>query len=359
MCSWLFLATLPLAGATSTPPVSFDDVLRGLRDTDAAIASFSLSFRCEIVTTALVDASARFSLHEDATIIADDRRRARYEGSRSSVSYDEAKKPHISETMLVGTYNGKITRSMEGIGEFSRGTITESRSEMPWQMDPWNFLTQYFNEPIYKTLEKHGSTITGKAQWQGSEVVVIESQPIANKDDAGRKGKLRFLVNVQRGFAVVERSGLLQFAPDLDWVVYTTIRGYDYVETSPGLWFPMRIEHESFDPSKETVRKRQPPPLAWRWDIRVKKWTVNEPLEASTFELRFPRGVFVNDRVLGRSYRVTAITDQTLADEASGLRGTLTRWFSWRRPLVWGAMALIVFVGLIAVVRLSRRRVRG
>lgn len=335
---------------------SIRDVCSALRDTHAAIENFSVAFRKDITIRPLNAPDKLVSLYEMATLVADARGRGRYEAKRSSIDYVAGGKNKIHEEVVVAAFDGKRTKSMVRVGKYSRGTITEARSDIPWEMDPWNFLTHYFGEPIYKQLEQPGANSIGEFKWHGRSVLGFETSAVADPSDPGCQWKYRFLIDTDRNFAVVERAGLVQLASDLNWVVYTRISAYDHTEVAPGIWAPMRIEHESFNPTKEGTRKGLPPPLSWRWDIKVTKWTFNQPLPDSQFDVRFEPTTVVNDRVLGRFYQVAVITDQALADEASAAKDYLVRR-PWRRVAVWCALGVFLAATLLLVG--FRRRMRG
>lgn len=335
----------PMAG------VDLEDVKRGLRDAAAAVESFSFTFRCERMMRLLPDGDEDVSLHEEAAVVADARGRGRYEGRRSGVNRLPGGKTKIFEEMALGAFDGKVMKSMEGIGKYSLGRITGKRYDLPWQMDPWNYLNRYFNEPVYEVLEKRGAVLAGSTTWQGRPVLTVETRPVARAGDKESLGKYRFLVDVERNFTVVEKAALVKLSPALDWAVYTRISGYDYVEETPGVWVPMRLEHESLMVKKEEVEKGIPPKANWRWNIKVDEWKVNQPLADSLFEVPFPPGLFVNDQIQGGSYQVTEDIAMTTPPEAARRRG-------W--GVLAGAAVILALLALVVIAqRFRARRERG
>jgi hypothetical protein len=269
-------------------------------------------------------------------------------------------KTKVVENMIVGAFDGKVMRSMDGTAKYSSGRITSARSDLPWQKDPWEFLNHYFGEPVYQLLEKErGADLVGSTTWQGRPVLTVETRPVPRVVDKESQGKYRFLVDVERSFTVVEKAALVKLSPALDWAVYTRISGYDYVETMPGVWVPMRLEHESLRVKKEEVEKGIPPKANWRWNIKVDQWKVNQPLADSLFEISFPAGLFVNDQILGRSYQVAQITDQTVVDHVAITTPTGAARRRWSRVLAGAAVILALLAAVVIGRRFRARRERG
>mgnify|MGYP005835128387 CR=1 FL=1 len=189
--------------------------------------------------------------------------------------------------------------------------------------------------------------------------MVAETAARAWQGTPSTQGKMRSLIDPGRNFLVVERSGLVRHAPDLDWAVYTRIAGFEHLEAAPGIWVPRRIVFESLDPTEKTVRQRQNPPLVRREEIAADDWRINQSPPDSTFEMAFAPGVMVSDRLSNRTYQVAQISDQGLADQAALLGAHMKRRPSCGRVAVWSAAGVVLVAALGTLVfRTVRRRRR-
>lgn len=145
---------------------------------------------------------------------------------------------------------------------------------------------------------------------------------------------------------MVEKAALIKLSPALDWVIYTRIGGYDYVEASPGVSVPMRLEHESLSVKKQEAEKGILPKAHWRWNIQVHQGKVNEPLADSVFEITFPPGLFVNDATQGRSCQVTEEVPMSAPEGTPHCR-----W--WR--VVAGAAVILALLAALMIARLPEQ----
>lgn len=360
---WLGLL-LAAAGPGEPTAVSVAELCQGLRDRESAISNFSVFLRKTVRMHPLTKPDKLVSLHEELQIIADSSGRGRYEGRRQSYFARPDGKEEISENLVLGAFDGKRCRTAEGLAatRFSKGEESDARQSLSWGVDPWEYLTHYLGRPVSQIIAERGGQIVARGAWEGRGVLVVETAPGQWHGPPSARGKARFLIDPARNFVVVERSGLVQWAPELDWAVYTRIAGFEHVEAAPGIWVPRRIVYESLDPTAETVRNRKPAPLLRGEEVVAEKWRINEPLSESVFEIRFPPGVTVNDRITGRMYQVAQIRDQALADEAAGALHYVAPRRLWGRWKAWVAMpGLVAVMGLVVWVwrRARRRRKRG
>lgn len=183
-------------------------------------------------------------------------------------------------------FDGNFGRSLTGDreGKFHWGGID---GYMYWHgVDPLEFTTHYFDEPVSVLLKKLGATVTGNLEWEDRRVVRIDMAP---KGD-GETRKYRFWIDVERG-VVVRRAALVRFEKDLTYQEYTRIESRGHKEIVPGVWLPMQIKYESVGPRPDQT----PAELGWSYEGQNSEWKVNQPLPPDQFQIVFPKNVIVTD----------------------------------------------------------------
>jgi hypothetical protein len=290
-----------VAGPTLT------DLRQGVLDREAAIHSFTLSCHLDSIVRS-PDGHLNLDGSEDIEVSAEVTGRLRY--ASSGTVHDAA--GQRSEQVL-GAFNGSEARSMQTRGSktFRVGQIDPQRFGVSFRVDPLEFTTQYFGNPISFELLKPDTVCLGEDVWDGHPVQVVEVQ-----HEPPEKGadycKSRFWIDPSRGFAVVKRATLARRSPDEKWAEYYRAEGFDHSEVQPGLWVPMRVHLETVNVQDKNVEQGM---ILLSYKIQIKRWELNPPLGDSTFTFAFANGVHITDRISGRSFTTKIVSDQGLADQ--------------------------------------------
>jgi hypothetical protein len=347
-------ACLVLLVVLSTSDPSLSDLQQGVIDREAAIRGFRAT--CHIDTFA-DDPKTRLNLtaSEDVKFSAEITGRLRYESSGDVKDQGIAK-----YEMVLGSFNGSEARSMRNLGaaQYAAAVVSRERSSVRFRVDPCEFVTSYFHEPISADLKSRNVTIVGRENWDGRPTVVVEVEydPPPNSTD---NRKSRFWIDPSRGFAVVRWAALTRISPPNDeWCEYYHVDGFDYKEVQSGVWLPMRVVMETLKAKNKDPALRKKPIFGYK--IQMKEWELNPSFDDAEFTIAFAKGIGVENQISGTSYFTRQITDQDLSDQLTMERLTKEaippksrRWL-----LLWvnGAAAL-TWVSVI-VYRRARRRAR-
>jgi hypothetical protein len=334
------LVLVCLGASRSTAAIKVDDLLRALKDVEREVQSLSVTSRIEVLHRYFpgnADKEVKLSVTEKVIVDVNGRCRVETQGQ----SFKDAAVPVVYPEISLAVFDGHLGKMMYGSERYTQGIVAPDRSRISLRMDPRNVVSHYFGKPISQTLTEGSARIAGEVDWDGHKVLLFETKPNRNAHD---ERKYRFLVDPSLNFAVVKRAIAIRFPPYDGWIEYTRISCHDYQEAHPGVWLPTRVIHESFDPTAEHVKKNVDPPLSWRWNISMTDWKVNPDLPESLLDLAFSPDVYVNDMVVGHSYKVKKISDILIREQAeeaaawqrSGNPGVGTR------TLLIGANALIL-----------------
>jgi hypothetical protein len=310
------LAAISCSSAVDIP--SADDVMRGVEDSEQGLRSFSVTSR--ITAT---DMPRREGATERVTRLL-----VTYTveaSGKSRCKMEELAADGRVVKSAIETYDGQEFRSLSGSapepgGAFEKyqfGRISAHAYDRTWVVNPWDFTIRFGLDPVSQVIKAHGIEAYGSAEWEGRPIVRIVAKPVK----AGFTSKNLFLIDYERGFAVVKRASLVEQKPG-EWFEYHAIEGHDLVEAGPNIWLPRKVSTILYSYTVGT-----PPRLVSRMTIENENWDVNKTIPESTFRIEFPADVFVTDAIRGTHYRTTKITDQVLIDSVAEARTAE----SWRR----------------------------
>jgi hypothetical protein len=193
------------------------------------------------------------------------------------------------KTLTRAVYDGRDTLSLKGTvgGLWRPGRASTGNwwnAFFGTGVEPRDFLTHYDYRPF---VSKAPTRIVGTVDWNGRSVLHVETDPSPRGKD-GSSGKVRFLFDPKRGFALVKRSILFQRGRDEDWQEYTMVEMADFKEITSGLWVPTRAKHECR--AMGTDNK-----LMSRQELRFTEWDLKPDLSESVFHLEFPAELRVID----------------------------------------------------------------
>jgi hypothetical protein len=334
-----------------------DDLLAGLADREAALASFEL--RASIRGGTLQGRRGGVGgtivpIKDECVVVADATGRCRFEVTGHTVNTNDLTK--LIPLKRRATFDGSRAVVLEGRPDktdwqFAR--ISANAHDAWWGKSVRELLTHYNSQSIRQVLVEKKATIIGACRWQGVDGVTVET---AVFDGGKGSWKQQFDILPDRGFLVVRSASLVKFTPEQEWKEYTHILCEAAVEDSSGAWVPARSVYESFEltPTKPPVVTTE---SSWRYEY-TNEWDFSPETDDSTFAGEIPAGAFVNDMITGQSYQSAAVTDQVIADQvlaAEGLQDIARgegggRWV-W--PLV-GVCAVVVL--LTVFTRRLRRR---
>jgi|GEM_PF-2255244 len=289
--------------------ISFDELLAGLEKNEAAIKDLEVVIsavqrRAELSANAAPNRPLSH-LQRLCRTVVDSTGRMREEGfGQQTTSTPDTVEPLSSCFHWLGVYDGTEFREFRtpSIAQLPFVSIHEHPS---WYVDsPLEFTTQYFREPISKSLREYGGIIVSTGELHGRKVVIAETKP----SDAARK--MRFAVDVERDFTVIRREIMVQFTGESAWKTYSYREGREF-QQSGGAWLPSEVVYESVEPHPGD----KPADLLWRFELELGDWKVNQSPPVSVFRSPIPEGAWVNDHREpdGKAYQygVTAAADVT------------------------------------------------
>ena len=259
-------------------------IIAALRETEAAIKNLSvttdyvklqLSFlpvkepvRMTLVTKAIVEAGGRAwndTVGQQVQTLPNGEVRLNSEHTRNA-------------------FDGKVNRRLRGFvdGRYHTGSLS---SHITWHgIDPREFTTHYFREPVSQLLKTKGANIVRQEKWDGRQVVVVDTSP--SKVDR----KYRFWIDAERK-VVVRRATLVRYEKDQPFQEYTRVESRGHKQIAKGIWLPTKVKYESVEVTKEQT----PEKLSWSYAGTNRDWKVNQKLADSQFQLDFPENVNVTD----------------------------------------------------------------
>ena len=139
----------------------------------------------------------------------------------------------------LAVFDGNELRSIEGPVErgWIDGRVARRMEAFAWERDPREFLTHVSGKPLSQTIAELPARIVGESQWEGRPVVVVETGPF-KREKSATKG--RYLIDADRGFALVKQSSLIRYPVNPEWIEFHSIELHDFAEVDPGMWLPKR-----------------------------------------------------------------------------------------------------------------------
>jgi hypothetical protein len=346
--SSLLLAALLAPGAAQGTDVTLADLSQGLLDAEAALKTVSVTcdYKFQMWSPWQPELGPTTSVqHGVCTLEASGR--CRFEGG------GEMRSPGLPPRRVraIAVFDGKRMKVLEGDdNRYFRGRVSEL-PQIPWLLDPHEYLYHYNHKSLGKTLVEEECQIGGTAMWDGRRVLAVESK--VRVDSEGARYKYRFLIDCERGFAVVRRSMAIYRPAEKGWFDYAWIDGHNYSEVSPGTWLPSEVKTEAYaaSPQKSILMHRQ--------EVRNSNWVLNAPLSDAQFELEFPPVIMVLDEQTGKTYQTVKIkNDKIVAQVAEGLEIYQEKkgWSVWMLFLFWTSVALLGVGSLLAAGVFLRRK---
>jgi len=289
--------------------IPLDQLIMGISDHSSSIKNFSLTCDYKIIQRHLSSGKLDDPLIVHAVITVDINGRLKYE------SFDKKKgREKNDERHNIVAYNGSVMKTLVGNDQsFLWGSVKENSNNPPWFVDPRNYIYHYYTTPVEKILsDPTASIVVSTKTWEGDNVADVEVTHKQLKGDY--KGMNRFLIDVEKGFAIVRRSLLIANpATHAKWFEYAFIEGKEYKEVAPGLWLPSKVISQ-FSPTPSPDNPS--PEFANRTEIINTNWVINAKLSDDIFELTFPPGIMVKDEQTGKLYRTANINVSTLGQDA-------------------------------------------
>jgi hypothetical protein len=306
----LSVALLRVGGAQGRE-ITKPDLLQGLQDAEAALKTVSVTCDYEIEQRPppLYSLTSK-KMH--GVCIFDVLGRSRFEGD---AEVQDPTKQQPWHERLVGVYDGKRGKEIQGNEQrFVRGYIRE-KAGVPWPLDPREYLYRFFSKSVGKELAEEDPRILGFVAWEGRQLTAVETK--VHVDAQGNQRKSRFLIDCDRGFAVVRRSIAIFRPAANDWFDYVFVEGKDYSEASTGIWVPTKVKEEMYGSSSTVLN----PPCFLRVVVRNSNWVLNASLPSTQFTLEFPPLIMVMDEQTGATYQTVQMkNDKIIAQIGEGLQ---------------------------------------
>jgi hypothetical protein len=276
-----------LAAMDGSPKPTAEEALASLERTEAAIRNLSVTTEYVKLQADFLPVSEPVRMRLTTAFVVDRDGRTRFECVGEQVNVG----PKPGEVRIYrgrwrSAYDGKVAASLSG-GEDGPLLTAELDRTPAWHgVNPLEFTTHYFREPVSKLLRRKGARIVGDEERDARRVTIIEVEPVTVD---GKDWKYRFWVDIERG-VVVRRAGLIRY-PDQDWREYTRIESRGHEEVSPGIWLPAHVLYQSL----HTTKAGGPERISWSYEGRNLGCEVNRELPEGTFRLAFPPSATVND----------------------------------------------------------------
>ena len=278
-------ALAPLTASDNLARPSVEQVISRLERTEAAIQNLSLT--TEYVKLQKEFLPRQVELHLTTAFIVDRGGRTRYECVGEQVRIGPAPgEVGIYRGRWRSTFDGRVATTLSGGVDGPLLTAELDRWPAWHGINPLEFTTHYFREPVSKFVGRQGARVVGVETWESRPATVLERAPVTVD---GKGWKYRFWVDLERGI-VVRRAGLIRY-PDQDWREYTRIESRGHEEVRPGIWLPTHVKYESL----HTTKAGGPEQISWSYEGRNLGWEVNRDLPEGTFRLNVPAAATVND----------------------------------------------------------------
>ena len=194
--------------------------------------------------------------------------------------------PRLYVLHWLSVYDGRASLQFQNATIAQIPSVSIERYPSWWVDSPLELTTQYFREPISKSLRDSGGAIVGSGELNGRQVVIAETEPFVS--DAARK--MRFSIDAERNFTVIRREIMIQFRGESEWKTYS-FRESKQLQEQNDVWLPSEAVYESVEP----YPGEKPARLLWRHELKLSDWKVNQSPPASVFRSPIPEGGWVND----------------------------------------------------------------
>lgn len=320
---------------------AYEDVLKILRDNEAYVRSLSVKTQVTVFQRTFNEPRQDVNLKLSETIIVDSQGRCRVE--TDGESFTSGSEVRVYPEKAIGVFDGHSMQTMSGERYFDRGLITSNRSDLPMRLDPLLAITHYFDKPVTVLLsERPGASIGRETTWEGRPALELHS---AVYDNEGDDRQYRITVVPELNYAIVRRATAVRYDGLDRWDDYTRIITSDYFEAQPGFWLPRQAIHESFEPTREQATRGTDPDTSWRWNVSFTDWQLNPEISDSAFAFKFASGVYVNDQVVGRSYKMSGVSDELIDTQLTAARTWKSQSRTNQRQIL-----LIVNVTVVALI---------
>jgi hypothetical protein len=295
----LLLALTAAHGTEAAPPAAtVDEVLRALDDAEAALAAFRVEADIAIKMESPLEHGEYADLEAHASLLFDRAGRFRFTERGTSVNWSPPRRVH--PIRVEAAYDGAVLKQMSGSEKLTHGTVGARPNDSSMRLDPRNFVLDYQGKAVARWLREYDGKLVGSEPVEGGEALALETRP--NLVD-GIEWKQRYLVLPDKGFAVVRRSALMRYTEGPDWFEYTRTESFDLADRGGGIYLPARGIYQSWNVKKsEALEGGRTFPNSWRYDLTFRDWRINPAVTDADFTLRIEPGVYINDRITGRSY---------------------------------------------------------
>ena len=299
------------AGNPATGDPSFEQILDGIRQSQAAIRDLSVTVEYEKhENPALYDPARR---GEELLVkqiamkcIAEPAGRVWYESEGDQFNIGEGGQRTKFRQRAVAAFDGETSRAMRGTPD--RLTSGDIDSYISWYgYDPREFLGKFLSKPIPEFFAERAGRVVGAETWEVRPVTVIETEPVDNNG----LWKYAFWVDVDRNYLVVRAIGYHQRPEDADYYVYTEREAKEHAEVAPGIWLPAEGLQRSYLTPGDEVE------VAWSHAGRFTDWQVNIDVPDERYVLEFPADLIVIDRRPGAPPQEVQVQRQLDAQAAA------------------------------------------
>lgn len=340
-----FFAIVLITADLAVAKIDAADVLSGIADREAAVATFSV--RLDLASSSYAESGKQSGAFRwSGIVLGDNFGRYRADGQRRNAD--------AAPLHQIQVFDGRARRAAWGQGALSNGREGAGRFPMSVPLNPAELVTEFNGEPTSKYVAswKEGFALLPNVQWaEGAgvtrEVLVLETAAHVGIDGESRKAQ--FYVDSDRGFAVVRKAMLVLNRADQAWLVNSELLLKENTEVEPGIWLPRVLErtlYYIFDNGQTHV--------ATRITGGADEWSINGQFSPSTFVFNFPKGVAVNDETTGTLYIAGSVTDPLIAAQVEEGR----RLLSARQLSLLSVSGFIaaIMLGTAFVFRLLRKR---
>ncbi|HVA51508.1 MAG TPA: hypothetical protein VNH11_34515 [Pirellulales bacterium] len=341
--SALVLLLLAATEAGATGGLDLDAVAAAVKDREQALENFSVTATIDHIFSLPSDRGAAKHTQWHIALIMDSRGRYRIDGTSKTINEGAAAQPPALKQTEV--FDGERRRQAMGEGRLTNGRIGEASTPFILPFTPSDLVWTFNGERDSAYLIEGGS-LAAEAEFDGRSVLAFEGKVSEGVD--GRFRKVQFLVDSNRGFAVVRKAMLVQEALDADWRANGVVELTSMHEVAEGLWVPRKALFEQY-----RLPKNGPATILSRSRVELDGWLVNAALDDTTFKWSFPPGVAVDDEISGRTYMSSQVDDDTIKQQLGGVSRLRAGNLS-----VWAWVAGAVVIAMVSIVGIMRRRTK-
>lgn len=355
---FLLLLFAPSVRLSAENTLSFKDLMRGLEDAEATFGAYAVKANIDSRVRLLFGDRKGEYLSREAKVSyrSDSAGRLRVESEGIAEDDDAGQLVPFKHKAV---FDGEQVRRLDGRNHYNSGEIVAHKRRSFYQgVDPRNFLTHIRGEPASSFLKRKNAEIVEWTEYNGRRVAAVATEPLTN--DRGKQFQHHLLIDPSRTFAIVRRIKRARFSNDGRWIEYKRTEIRKQQQDASGLWLPTHVVHEEY-PSPGSPDSN--PTLLRQDNIEFRHWQLDPSLTEDTFALKFPSGILVKDKVRGRTFKTTEISEQSIADQAAVAKSVRTDGTDERSAQFWIFVASSVvgaglIAGGIAVFALNRHRAR-